>query len=101
MLDWDAVADALESAKAIAWDECHKIYILMDDQQVEETRNYPVLITKDEMTENVMLITVQEWYRTSCGLKFVQSVATLADKSGGDFDNLIPQGADDTEDEDA
>ena len=102
MLDWDSVADALESAEAIAFDTCHKIYILMDKEQVEVMRGYEYdpLITKEEMGANVMLLTVQEWYRTSCNLKFVQSVATNhADPNEG-FEDLIPQGASDPDDED-
>lgn len=31
---WDDVADEVSSALAITWDECHKIYVLMDDEQL-------------------------------------------------------------------
>lgn len=31
---WDDVADEVSSALAVTWDECHKIYVLMDDEQL-------------------------------------------------------------------
>lgn len=103
MLDWDAVADELETAKAIAWDTCHKIYVLMDDEQVEAMRGYGYdpLITSDEMTPAEMLIQIQKWFSDSCGLRFVSSVATDKEDPNRGFKSLIEQGAEDDEDEDA
>jgi hypothetical protein len=103
MIDYSEVEEAVKTAKAIAWDTCHKIYVLMDEQQVEQMRvyGYDPLITADEMTPSQMLDTIVEWFEDSCGLRFVEAVST----STG-YESLIPQGAnwedeDDTEDEEA
>ena len=40
MNKFDEVEDSLSYAKAIAWDTCHKIYVLMDDEQVALMRQY-------------------------------------------------------------
>ena len=63
-------------ARGIAWDTCHKIYILMDDEQISLMREYGYdpLITSDEMTPNEMSEQVAKWYQESCGLKFVEAV---------------------------
>ena len=34
--NWDKVEVAVQMAKGIAFDECHKIYVLMDDAQMEQ-----------------------------------------------------------------
>ena len=95
--------DFMQNAKGIAWDTCHKIYVLMDDAQVEKMRGYEYdpLITSDELDGDQMADKVMEWYRQSCGLRFIEAVETnLADPNDGFF-SLIPQGADwEDEDED-
>jgi hypothetical protein len=79
---------ALETAKGIAWDTCHKIYILMDDNQMELMTQYgydPLIHAKDT-TPSEMLATIKKWYKDSCGLRFIDQVAT-PDK----FTSLVPQ----------
>lgn len=110
MTDYSEVEIALENAKAIAWDTCHKIYVLMDDEQVEKMREYEYdpLITSDEMSSIEMLDTIVGWYEDSCGLRFVQGVTTNHEDQNLGYEDLIPQGADwddeddteDSEDED-
>lgn len=79
---------ALETAKGIAWDTCHKIYILMDDNQMElmTKYGYDPLIHADTTTPSEMLATIKKWYADSCGLRFVDKVATP-----DNFTSLIPQ----------
>ena len=107
MPDFYDVSVYLPEAKAIAWDTCHKIYLLMDDQQVEAMRGYGYgdendpdsLITKDQMTSQQMLDTVKKWYDESCFLRFVEAVETVEegkDPNEG-FTTLIEQGASDDE----
>jgi hypothetical protein len=86
------VEEAVVNAKAIAWDTCHKIYVLMDDEQVELMHSYgydPIIEAKDSTPEE-MLETLKTWYRNSCGLRFIQSVATHEDPNAG-FTSLIDQ----------
>lgn len=107
MVDFSLVEERVEDAKAIAWDTCHKIYLLMDDEQVALMRGYGYgdandpssLITKDEMSAAEMFETVKKWFDEACPLRFVSAVETnTADPNAG-FESLIPQGADE-EDED-
>ena len=71
-------------AKGIAFDTCHKIYVLMDDEQVALQRSYGYgdepdpgsLITSEQMTGDEMKKQVIEWYQNSCGLKFISAVST-------------------------
>ncbi len=91
----------LEEAKGIAWDNCHKIYIMTDNQEVEQMRKYGYdpLITSDEMTPAEMLGTVLKWYNDSCGLKFIDITSTT--DTGTEFYALVPQFfADEDEEED-
>lgn len=104
MIDWLEVEAELESgAKAIAWDTCHKIYVLMDDEQVKSMRGYgyDTLITVDKMTTDKMLEQIKDWYAQSCFLKFVESVSTVEGDPNGGFKTLIEQGADDDDDDDS
>jgi hypothetical protein len=104
MIDFDVVEEVLVDAKAIAFDTCHKIYVLMDDNQVEVMRayGYDILFTKEDMTDYEMLSTIKEWYNDSCSLRFVESVATVSGDANEGFNTLIEQGADwnDKEDDD-
>lgn len=99
MIDWDTVEDALEDAKGITWDTCHKIYVLMDDEQVAQMREYEYdpIITSDEMSDGEMLNTLKKWFEDSCGLRFIDSVETNSADPNAGFTTLIPQGATDRE----
>jgi hypothetical protein len=71
-------------AKGIAWDTCHKIYILMDDEQVALQRSYGYgddpdpdsLITSEQMTGDEMKKEVMEWFESSCSLRFISAVSS-------------------------
>jgi hypothetical protein len=90
----ELVRERVSEAKAIAWDTCHKIYVLMDDEQVEVMRGYEYdpLITKEEMTSEEMLLTLEKWYEGSCGLRFIQAVNTNHIDPNKGFESLIEQG---------
>jgi len=89
------VFKSVQEAKAIAWDTCHKIYVLMDDEQVQKMREYGYgddMLTKDELTTREMMNTLQDWYANSCGLRFIQAVRTVKGDPNDGFDNLVDQG---------
>ena len=94
-LDWDNVEQYVGKAKGIAFDTCHKIYVLMDDEQMEEMRGYGYdpLISAEDTTPNEMLSAVMEWYENSCSLRFVQAVHTNHEDPNAGFVSLIEQGA--------
>ncbi len=89
----DLLTERLQEAKAIAWDECHKIYLLMDDEQVELMRSYgyDTLITKEEEDSEEMLDTVEDWFSQSCGLRFIEAVSTNKENPNDGFESIIPQ----------
>ena len=96
------VKERVSEAKAIAFDTCHKIYLLMDNEQVElmRTYGYDPLITKEDATPDVMLATLQEWYEDSCGLRFIEAVSTNHENPNAGFETLIGQGDFDEDEED-
>jgi hypothetical protein len=93
MNNLELVTERVSEAKAIAWDTCHKIYLLMDDEQVEVMRGYEYdpLITKEEMTSEEMLSTLEKWYEDSCGLRFIQAVNTNHLNPNEGFESLVEQ----------
>ena len=98
------VKERVNEAKAIAFDTCHKIYLLMDNEQVELMRGYgyDLLVVTEEATPEEMLVTLQEWYEDSCGLRFIEAVSTNHENPNAGFETLIGQGdfAEDEQDED-
>ena len=93
----DLVYDRINNARGIAWDTCHKIYILMDDEQVELMRGYKYepLITTDQMSADEMFEMVENWYDNSCSLRFIQAVSTNHIDPNAGFEHLIDQFEDD------
>ena len=88
---WERVRIALHTAKGIAWDECHKIYVLMDDEQVQKMREYeydPLLPVTDP---DKALETLREWYEDSCSLRFISAVKTVEGDPNEGFMDLIAQ----------
>ena len=93
---WDDVEQVLlDGAKGIAFDGCHKIYILMDDEQMAEMKEfgYDPLISAEGNTPEELLETIRDWYEDSCSLRFVQAIHTNHDDPNAGFVSLIEQGA--------
>jgi hypothetical protein len=95
MNNLELVRERVSEAKAIAWDTCHKIYVLMDDEQVELMIKYGYkddMITKDDSTTQEMMNTLESWYADSCGLRFIDAVNTNHENPNAGFETLIGQG---------
>lgn len=99
---WEDVAEAVGSAEGIAFDGCHKIYVLMDSNQVHLMAGYGYgdddspLFTRQQMSETELLDTLKSWYKKAqnCGLQFIDKVSTMpegVDPNEG-FESLIYQG---------
>lgn len=109
MIDFTDVEIVLPHAKGIAFDGCHKIYVLMDNEQVEKMTGYgygvdegSYLLTADKMSKAEMLDTLETWFAESCSLRFIHGVSSVpegTDPNEG-FTSLIEQGADWRDDED-
>lgn len=83
--------DFINDADSIAWDTCHKIYILMSPAQTEKMREYgyEAIITMAESNPYDILETIKNWYDDSCGLRFIDAVA-----DGDVFTTVVAQGED-------
>lgn len=81
------IRDAVGNAEAMAWDGCHKVYLLMDQGAVDDfvATGYSVAVPD--------LVLAQDWWDRSCRLRFVQAVFTRDDPDDG-FVTVIGQGAD-------
>jgi hypothetical protein len=92
-MTFSKVEEYVQSAKAITWDECHKIYVLMDDEQVELMREYGYepIVTSNEADSGHMRELLKEWYNESCGLRFIEAVSTNHENPNAGFVDLISQ----------
>lgn len=83
----------LDRCKGIAWDTCHKIYVLMDNEQMQQMREYEYdpLISSDQLTTSEMYKTVSKWYNKSCDLRFVEAVHTDRIDPNAGFVSVVPQ----------
>jgi hypothetical protein len=73
--------EKIDNCKGIAFDTCHKIYVLMDEQELEKMKGYgyDALIKAEWSTPSLMYSTVLNWYKNSCGLEFINATSTLGD----------------------
>ncbi len=93
MANFDKVEEVIGEARGIAWDTCHKIYVLMDDEQMAQMADYEYdpLISADEMSADEMVRTLKDWYDQSCGLRFISAVTTHPSDPNLGFVDLISQ----------
>jgi hypothetical protein len=93
MADAFDIMEYTKEAKGIAFDTCHKIYILMDDEQMNLMKRYGYdpLISSDEMDAEEMANTVLKWYEESCGLRFINAVHTNPENPNDGFINVVSQ----------
>jgi hypothetical protein len=87
------VREYTDEAKGIAFDGCHKIYVLMDDEQMELMKEYGYgaenpnfLVSSSQLDPAEMATVAMSWFKDSCGLRFIQGVRTDEDPSKGFFD---------------
>jgi hypothetical protein len=106
-IDW-LVDEYTNEAKGIAWDTCHKIYVLMDDEQVALQLSYGYgnendpdsLITSEQMTGDEMKKQVLEWYQNSCGLRFIYAISSNESFGNGGFKGIVEQFYDEEDEDD-
>jgi hypothetical protein len=87
------IEERLATARGIAWDTCHKIYVLMDDEQVEDMRDldYNPIITADQATPEIMFRWLEKWWAESCSLRFIDAVSSNPTDPNQGFESLISQ----------
>lgn len=101
-MGWQEVEQALEKADSIAFDGCHKIYVLMDEASTAEQFSFgyradsgEMLLRSEGATTEQMLAKLKEWFDGSCFLRFIQAVK--APGRNPDYTNLIAQGEEEEE----
>ena len=74
---------------AVAFDGCHKIYIAQDEAQVAlfEDYGYEHVVRG---TPSELMANLDDWYESSCGLRFISAVATNPD-GPDEFTSVIRQ----------
>jgi len=81
---WAKVELACKKAKLVAFDDCHKIYLAMDESEANNFIKHPgyttLIGTPEQMSKKV-----KEWFYASCPLRFVSKV------KAGKFNNVIKQ----------
>ena len=70
------VASYLENCAGITWDECHKIYILMDEEEVKRMEDFEYQVIK-LATKRERMRLIKNWYKESCPLKFVDVISNI------------------------
>lgn len=102
MIDWSHVEDEVARAQGIAWDGCHKIYVLMDGAALGTQIDYGYRQNEEAGGSRLFLrgeveffSTIKEWWQESCCLKFITAVTS--DR----YDDLIAQGADEEDEGDS
>ena len=86
------IKERLSSCVAITWDECHKMYILMDDNQVKQCESYgynTFAYAKENTTFGLYRI-ILSWYNQACELRMLDAVTTLEDGEE-EYERLIEQ----------
>lgn len=103
------VREYTDEAKGIAFDGCHKVYVLMDDEQMELMKEYGYgadnpnyLISSSQLNPAEMATVAMSWFNNSCGLRFIQAVRTTDETNSHEgFVDIISQfESDDEEEED-
>ena len=108
-LDTYLIDEFTDEAKGIAFDTCHKIYVLMDQEQVDLMRSYGYgeddpnsIATSDQLDPAEMATVVMAWYEKSCSLKFISAVSSDTRFGDDGWLNIVSQfeNMDDEDDED-
>lgn len=100
--NWQTIRATLDQTVSIAWDQCHKIYLLLDEGQHQQMIDYGYdpLIRVSHIGPDVALTILRAWWEESCSLRLVNSVKTVEGNPNDGFTSLILQFEDeDWEDE--
>lgn len=83
---WALVELNLSTAEAMNFDGCHKIYLSMDDPEVQQMVRYGYEDVKPD------LALIRDWFEGSCGLRLIQAVHSNEANPNAGYIDLIPQG---------
>jgi hypothetical protein len=88
----EEVREAVSRSKGVCWDGCHEIFILLDEEQVNQSLEwgYEVFLvfeTNADMRANMLL----DWYYLSCPLRFISTVSTVDGDPNEGYEDIVPQ----------
>lgn len=93
--------EALSKAVGLAFDGCHKIYVILDDDQFQLQEEYgygeggtELIAIGSEAGRKRAARTVREWFDESCGLRFVSAVRMDHDNPNAGYSDIVAQGDD-------
>lgn len=96
----DLLKAALRHAKGIAYEGCHKIYVLLDDGQFAQQKLYgygdgsddsQLVALRSNLDRDRAFATVKQWYEDSCALRFISTIKTVPGDPNDGFDHVIEQ----------
>lgn len=90
-LQWRPVEVAVAHGKAIVWDGCHKIYVAMDEEQVDLFCEYEYAHIAKITEADAAVAQLREWFEDSCSLRFISAVRTVEGDPNDGFTDLIGQ----------
>lgn len=82
---WAAVVEYLGNAVLIAWDECHKIYLAMDEAEAQFYRDASYTCAESNLD------IIEYWWDSSCPLRFVSASWSIVPQFESKFVSLISQ----------
>jgi hypothetical protein len=94
VIDLSPVQARVATCKAIAWDTCHKIYVIMDDEQVSKMIEYGYegdMLKASEHTPEILMNSILDWYANACDLVFIDAVSTNRIDPNLGFETLVGQ----------
>ena len=94
----DLLKQALSTATGIAFDGCHKIYVLLDDHQLDLMQSHgygenssELMVIETEQDRDQAFEIVTDWFEDSCSLRFISTVRTVAGDPNEGFTHIIAQ----------
>lgn len=96
----DLLKQALRGAKGIAFDGCHKIYVLLDQGQFDQQKMYgygdgtddsQLVALRSNLDRDQAFATVKDWYEDSCSLRFINTIKTVPGNPNDGFGRVIEQ----------
>ena len=101
----ERVTEAVMDCEGAAWDGCHRIFILMDKEQVEsrldlgygtrsdfELGDSRIVTATHGMKRSAILAIVKAWWEQSCELRFIMALDSADPTIEEEVGNIIAQG---------
>lgn len=85
-----ALEEYSKNAILAAWDNCHKIYLAMDQEKANFFRENYETVVESSLSESLSSY-VKDWFENSCSLRFINAVWTNNANPNAGYVNIISQ----------